>query len=85
MNNDLHDFERFMKWREDAARAYVDGDAEPVSRISTQNLPRHFPIQTEIMNRVRNKCLQDTYAMPNTSSPAATAASRFFKWQRATV
>jgi hypothetical protein len=33
MNNDLHDFEQFMKRREDAARAYVNGDAVlPVPR-----------------------------------------------------
>jgi len=42
MNNDLHDFEQFMKRREDAARAYVNGDAEPVSRISTQITPVTF-------------------------------------------
>ena len=42
MNNDLHDFEQFMKWREDAARAYVNGDAEPVSHISTQISPATF-------------------------------------------
>ena len=42
MNNDLHDFEQFMKRREDAARAYVNGDAQPVSRISTQISPATF-------------------------------------------
>jgi hypothetical protein len=26
MNNDLHDFQQFMKQREEAARAYVRGD-----------------------------------------------------------
>ncbi len=33
MNDDLHDFEQFMKRREDAARAYVRGDAAPLGRI----------------------------------------------------
>jgi ketosteroid isomerase-like protein len=42
VNNDVHDFEQFMKRREDAARAYVNGDAEPVSRISTQISPATF-------------------------------------------
>jgi hypothetical protein len=42
MNNDLHNFEQVMKRREDAARAYVNGDAEPVSRISTQISPATF-------------------------------------------
>ena len=39
MNNDLHDFKQFMNRREDAARAYVNGDAGPVSRISAQISP----------------------------------------------
>jgi hypothetical protein len=38
----LHDFEQFMKRREDAARAYVNGDAGPISRISTQSSPATF-------------------------------------------
>ena len=42
MTDDLHDFEQFMKRREDAARAYVNGDAEPVRRISTQISPATF-------------------------------------------
>ena len=33
MMNDLHDFEQFMKRRDDAARAYVRGDATPLGRI----------------------------------------------------
>ena len=33
MNDDLHDFEQFMKRREDAARAFVRGDATPLGRI----------------------------------------------------
>jgi len=34
MNNDLQDFEQSMKRREDLARAYVSGDAEPLGHIS---------------------------------------------------
>ena len=33
MTKDLHDFEQFMKRRDDAARAYVRGDATPLGRI----------------------------------------------------
>jgi ketosteroid isomerase-like protein len=35
MNTDFHDFEQFMKQREDAARAYVRGDAAPLGRLVT--------------------------------------------------
>lgn len=34
MNNDLQDFEQSMKRREDVARAYVSGGAEPPDHIS---------------------------------------------------
>ncbi len=36
MNNDLQEFERFMKRREEASLAFVNGDIEPLDRISTQ-------------------------------------------------
>ena len=42
MNNDLHHFEQFMKRREDVARAYVRGDAEPLGRIVTRVSPATF-------------------------------------------
>jgi ketosteroid isomerase-like protein len=42
MSNDMHDFEQFMKQREHAARAYVNGDAAPVDSISTHSLPATF-------------------------------------------
>lgn len=39
MNNDLHDFEQFMKQREEASRAFVNGDIKPLDRISTHVSP----------------------------------------------
>jgi len=42
MNSESHDFEQFMKHREAAARAYVRGDAGPVSQIATRNAPATF-------------------------------------------
>ena len=42
MDNDLNDFEQFMKEREDAARAYVRGDAAPLRSIATRVSPATF-------------------------------------------
>lgn len=42
MNDDLHDFEQFMKRREEASLAYVQGDAEPLSRIVARVSPATF-------------------------------------------
>jgi ketosteroid isomerase-like protein len=42
MNNDLRDFEQFMQWREEASRAYVQGDAAPLSRIAARVSPATF-------------------------------------------
>jgi ketosteroid isomerase-like protein len=42
MNIDLQHFERFMKQREDAARAYVRGDPAPVSALATDTSPATF-------------------------------------------
>jgi ketosteroid isomerase-like protein len=42
MSSDAHDFEQFMKLRENAARAYVGGDAAPVDRILTRVSPSTF-------------------------------------------
>lgn len=42
MNNNLHDFEQFMKRREDAARAYVGGNAVPLGRLVAHVSPATF-------------------------------------------
>src|SRR5918997_592670 len=42
MNDDLHDFEQFMKWREDAARAFVRGEAAPLGRLVARVSPATF-------------------------------------------
>jgi ketosteroid isomerase-like protein len=42
MNPETRDFEHFMRERENAARAYVRGDAGPLGRIVTHNSPATF-------------------------------------------
>jgi ketosteroid isomerase-like protein len=42
MNSELHDFEQFMKRREDAARAYVRGDAAPLGQVVTHESDATF-------------------------------------------
>lgn len=42
MSDNLRDFAQFMQQREVAARAYVNGDAEPLVRIATSNSPATF-------------------------------------------
>jgi len=42
MTEDLQDFKQFMKRREDAAQAYVRGDAAPLGRLSTHVSPATF-------------------------------------------
>jgi ketosteroid isomerase-like protein len=42
MSDDLHDFEQFMQRRDEAARAYVNGDPQPLSHIATSTLPATF-------------------------------------------
>jgi len=39
MKNEMHDFEDFMKRREDASRAFVNGDAKPLDKIATHTSP----------------------------------------------
>ena len=39
MNNDLHDFEQFMKQREEASRAFLNGEIGPLESIATQVSP----------------------------------------------
>ena len=42
MKNGSHDFEQFMKQREEASRAFVNGDAGPLGRIVTHVSPATF-------------------------------------------
>jgi ketosteroid isomerase-like protein len=42
MSDDLHDFEQFMQRRDEAARAYVNGDPELLNHIATTNSPATF-------------------------------------------
>ena len=42
MNNDMHEFEQFMKQRAEASQAFVDGDIAPLHRISTHVLSATF-------------------------------------------
>ena len=42
MSDDLHDFKQFMKRREQAAGAYVGGDAAPLGRMSARHSPATF-------------------------------------------
>ena len=42
MNDDLHDFKQFLKRREQAARAYVCGDAAPLGRVVTHESEATF-------------------------------------------
>src|SRR4051812_4660803 len=39
MNNDMHDFVQFMKQREEASLAFVNGDIGPLDHIATHVLP----------------------------------------------
>ena len=39
MNNEMRDFEEFMKRREDASRAFVNGDAKPLDAVATHTSP----------------------------------------------
>jgi len=42
MNDELSDFEQFMREREAASGAYVQGDPEPLSRIVARSSPATF-------------------------------------------
>jgi ketosteroid isomerase-like protein len=42
MSSDLDDFEQFMKQRDEAARAFVNGDAAPLGEMVTHNSPATF-------------------------------------------
>ena len=42
MGDELTSFKEFMNRREEAAKAYVNGDAEPLAEIATLNSPASF-------------------------------------------
>ena len=42
MDNERQDFESFMRRREEAARAYVAGDPDPLKRIAARRSPASF-------------------------------------------
>lgn len=42
MNDDSHDFTRFMQRRENASRAFMNGDAGPLGHIVTHVSPATF-------------------------------------------
>jgi ketosteroid isomerase-like protein len=42
MSNDREDFEQFMRQREEAALAYVNGDPEVLNRLTTHDDPATF-------------------------------------------
>lgn len=42
MNSDSHDFEQFMKRRDEASRAFVNGELEPFDSITTHVSPATF-------------------------------------------
>lgn len=42
MKNALHDFEEFIKRREEASRAFVNGDVAPLDRIAVHVSPANY-------------------------------------------
>jgi hypothetical protein len=42
MNSESHDFEEFMRQREKASEAYVEGNPEPLNRIVARVSPATF-------------------------------------------
>jgi hypothetical protein len=75
MTDDLHEFEKFMKWREDAARAYVIGDFAPLGRIATRQSPAAVFGPGAGLEQAQSKCTRRTRMDPNNSSATQTLRS----------
>ena len=77
MSNESHNFEQFMKQREEASRAFVNGDAGPLGRIVTRVSPATFFGPMADYEQGAEQELRHMSAAPHNSSPA-TRASRCF-------
>ena len=73
---DLRDFERFLERREEAARAFVSGEAAPLGRIVARVLPATFFGPQGGYEKAQITSTRYMNATPHASFPA-TVASRF--------